>query len=196
MEFKSWLETLNTLDNDLVDDTQINRVYDKARIAINLVRMYSKATNKKILNNISTIANLASGAYGLYNSKYNKKVLSKIASDKIRFKFGDDVIKNNQIHNIPEVIIKKYIPEISDRDIVPSDVIFVNVSRIVRELGDTPEAIIEIASTIVHESTHEKEREEKGYTSEIAPQNEEKLFKIWIKNNPMVKNKIMEMMKK
>lgn len=188
MKFKKWLENINTLNNDLVDDSQINRVYDKAKIAVEIVKMYSKETNKKLLNNISTIANLANGAYGLYNSKYNKKVISQNATQKIRFKFGDEVFSSNKINNIPEVVIKRYMPELRDEDIIPSDVIFVNVSRIVKELGDSIQAVIEIASTIVHESTHEKEREETGKTSEIKPQQEEKLFKDWFIKN---KNRIL-----
>jgi hypothetical protein len=188
MKFKQWLEALNTLNNDLVDDSQINRVYDKAKIAVDIVRMYSKENNKKILNNISTIANLANGAYGLYNSKYNKKVISQNASQKIRFKFGDDVLSSSKINNIPEIVVKRYIPDIRDEDIIPSDVIFVNVSRIVKELGDSIQAVLEIASTIVHESTHEKEREETGQTSEVKPQQEEKLFQAWFVKN---KNRIL-----
>lgn len=188
MKFKQWLESLNTLNTDLVDDSQINRVYDKAKIAVDIVRMYSKENNKKILNNISTIANLASGAYGLYNSKYNKKVISQNATQKIRFKFGDDVFSSNKINNIPEIVLKRYIPDLRDEDVIPSDVIFINVSRIVKELGDSIQTVLEIASTIVHESAHEKEREETGQTNELKPQQEEKLFQAWFVKN---KNRIL-----
>jgi hypothetical protein len=187
MKFKKWFEA-NTLNNDLVDDSQINRVYDKAKIAVDIVRMYSKETNKKILNNISTIANLASGAYGLYNSKYNKKVISQNAAQKIRFKFGSDIFTSNKINNIPEVVMKRYIPDLRDEEVTPSDVIFVNVSRIIKEFGDSIDAVFQIASTIIHESTHEKEREETGQTSEVKPQQEEKLFQAWFVKN---KNRIL-----
>jgi len=183
ISFKKWYENLNTINNDLVDDSQINRIYDKAKIAVDIVRMYGKQTNKKILNNISTIANLASGAYGLYNSKFNKKILSKSAEEKIRFKFGDKVFANNNLHKIPEIVIRKYIPEIKDEEIIPSDVIFVNVSRIVRESKGDWSIILQIASTIIHESTHEKEREEKGFTSESLPEMEEKIFLNWFNKN-------------
>ena len=159
-------------------------------ISVKLVQMYSRETRKNLLNNIFTVANLVAGAYGLYNSKYNKKVITKTVQDKIRFKFGDDVFKNNKINTIPEIVLKKYIPELLDQDIQPSDVIYVNVSRILKEFGDTPEAILEIASTIVHEATHEKEREEKGSTSEAGPIAEEKKFLNWIKLN---KNRIKSM---
>lgn len=187
MKFKKWFEA-NTLNNDLVDDSQINRVYDKAKIAVDIVRMYSKETNKKILNNISTIANLASGAYGLYNSKYNKKVISQNAAQKIRFKFGNDIFTSNKINNIPEIVMKRYIPDLRDEEVIPSDVIFVNVSRIIKEFGDSIDAVFQIASTIIHESTHEKEREETGQTSEVKPQQEEKIFQGWFVKN---KNRIL-----
>lgn len=183
MNFKNWLENLNTLNNDLVDESQIDRIYDKAKIAVDLVRTYGKETNKKLLNNISTIANLASGAYGLYNSKFNKKILSKTAEQKIRFKFGDDIFNNNKLNNIPEIVIKKYLPDVREDEVIPSDTIFVNVSRIIRESKTNWDAIIQIASTIVHESTHEKEREEKGNTSEVLPEAEEKLFLAWFMRN-------------
>ena len=150
--------------------------------------MYSKETNKKILNNISTIANLASGAYGLYNSKYNKKVISQNAAQKIRFKFGSDIFTSNKINNIPEVVMKRYIPDLRDEEVIPSDIIFVNVSRIIKEFGDSIDAVFQIASTIIHESTHEKEREETGQTSEVKPQQEEKLFQAWFVKN---KNRIL-----
>jgi len=184
MRFKLWLETVaGTLGTELVDESQIDSIYDKAKISVKLVQLYARENRIKLLNNISTIANLSSGAYGLYNSATNKKVINQNALQKIRLKFGDDVFKNNKINNIPEVVIRKYIPEIQDIDVQQSDVIYINVRRIIKELGDTPQAILEIASTIVHEATHEKEREEKGNTNETAPVMEEKKFLNWFKTN-------------
>ena len=184
MRFKIWLETVaGTLGTEIVDASQINSVYDKAKISVQLVQLYARENRNKLLNNISTIANLSSGAYGLYNSANNKKVINQNALQKIRLKFGDDVFKNNKINNIPEIVIKKYIPEIQDIDVQQSDVIYINVRRIIKELGDTPQAVLEIASTIVHEATHEKEREEKGYTNETTPVMEEKKFLNWFKIN-------------
>lgn len=187
MEFKKWFEDA-TLGTDLVV-SQIDNIYDKAKISIQLVKMYSREMGLNLLKNISTIANLTHGAYGLYNSAYNKKVISQKAIQKIRFKFGENIIKNNDIFKVPEVVIRKYIPDIQDSEIQQSDVIYINVNRIISELGDSPAAILEIASTIVHEATHEKEREEKGVTSEILPQAEEKKFINWFKVN---KNRIIQ----
>lgn len=184
MRFKVWLEVVSgTLGTELVDESQIDSVYDKAKISVKLVQLYARENRLKLLNNISTIANLSSGAYGLYNSANNKKVINQMAMQKIRFKFGDDVFKSNKINSIPKVVIKKYVPDVQELDIQPSDVIYVNVSRIIREFGDTSQAILQIASTIVHEATHEKEREEKGSTSEVGPVMEEKKFLNWFKTN-------------
>jgi hypothetical protein len=186
MRFKLWLETVaGTLGTELVDESQIDSIYDKAKISVKLVQFYARENRIKLLNNISTIANLSSGAYGLYNSANNKKVISQNALQKIRFKFGDDIFKNNKINNIPEVVIKKYIPDIQDLDVQQSDVIYVNVSRIIKEFGDTPQAILQIASTIVHEATHEKEREETGKTTDgpnSLVDREEKKFLNWFKS--------------
>jgi len=184
MRFKIWLETVaGTLGTEIVDASQINSVYDKAKISVQLVQLYARENRNKLLNNISTIANLSSGAYGLYNSANNKKVINQNALQKIRLKFGDDIFKNNKINNIPEVVIRKYITEIQDIDVQQSDVIYINVRRIIKELGDTSQAILEIASTIVHEATHEKEREEKGNTNETTPVMEETKFLNWFKIN-------------
>jgi hypothetical protein len=187
MRFKLWLETVaGTLGTELVDASQINSVYDKAKISVQLVQLYARENRIKLLNNISTIANLSSGAYGLYNSANNKKIISQNAMQKIRLKFGDDIFKNNKINNIPEVVIRKYIPEIQDIDVQQSDVIYVNVNSHLAKFGDTPQAILEIASTIVHEAMHEKEREETGQTTDgtNSPVNrEETKFLNWFKIN-------------
>ena len=182
LNFKNWLEN-TTLGTENVDESQIDRIYDKAKVSVKLVQLYGRETNQKILHNISTVANFASGAYGLYNSKFNKKVINQNAINKIRFKFGEDIIKNNKINNVPEAVIRTYLPDIPDMDIQQSDVIYVNVSRIISELGDTGRAILEIASTIVHEATHEKEREEKGSTNETGPVMAEQKFLNWFKSN-------------
>lgn len=184
MRFKIWLENLSgTLGTEFVDESQIDSIYDKAKISVKLVQLYSRENRLNLLHNISTIANLSSGAYGLYNSSHNKKVINQNAMQKIRFKFGEDIIKNNKIHSVPEAVIKKYIPDIKDSDIQASDVIYVNVNRIIKELGDNVNSILQIASTIVHEAIHEKEREEKGSTTETAPVMEEKKFLNWFKIN-------------
>jgi len=180
-QFRKWLAE-NTVGTDQVA-SQIDALYGRAKYAIKLVQMYGKATNQRLLNNISTIAPLYSGVYGLYNSSENKKVLGPQAASKIKFKFGKEMLDRGSINTLPQKVIKQHIPDIDERSIVPSDVIHVNVRKIVSELGDTPLAVIEIASTIVHEATHELEFQSYGRTDETGPKAAEARFKDWVKSN-------------
>ena len=87
MNFKKWLEQ-NTVGTDQVDERQINAIYDKAKYAVQLVRMY----DKNLLKNISTIAPLTSSVYGMYSSGENKKAIGNDVLSKIRLKFGNDLM--------------------------------------------------------------------------------------------------------
>lgn len=178
--FKEWMNTVGT---DIVDDRQIDSIYNKAKYSVKLVQLYSKLTGQKILNNISTIAPLSQGVYGLYNSSENKKVIGPSVANKMKFKFGQDLINQNKLNTLPNVVIKQHIPDIDINQIKPSVVIHVNVQKIVRELGDTKNAVIEIASTIIHEATHDLEYQSTGKTSEIGPKNAESKFKDWVNKN-------------
>lgn len=189
MNFKQWCEDMVPnvwgFDDENVDARQLDAAYDKAHIAVEIVRMYDQFLPKdqKILNNISTIANFNSGAYGFYNSSQNRKIIPPKIRDQIKMRFGEDYLKKYNLSVLPRVMLKKYFPEIQDNQIKSGDVINVNVGRILREFGDSLNAILEIASTIVHESTHEKEREKTGITSEVGPKAAEQRFKIWAKSN-------------
>lgn len=163
--------------------SQIDTMYDKAKYAIKLVQMYSKATNQRILHNISTIAPLNSGVYGLYNSGENKKIIGPAAASKIKFKFGQNALQNQNLHKLPQSVIKQHIPDIDEKQIAPSDVIHVNVRKIVAEMGDTPAAVVEIASTIIHEAIHEIEFQTTGKTDEIGPKKAEDAFRKWTTAN-------------
>lgn len=179
-EFRLWLE--NTVGTEEVQ-SRIDHLYDKAKYAIKLVQLYSKSTNQKILNNISTIAPLNTGVYGLYTSAENKKIIGSSIANKVKFKFGQNVIQQNSLNKVPNVVIKQHLPDIDEKQIAPSDVIHVNVQKIVRELGDTKEAVVEIASTIVHEATHEIEFQTTGKTDENGPKLAEKQFRDWVFKN-------------
>jgi hypothetical protein len=181
LEFKKWLSE-GTVGTDEVS-SQIDQLYNKAKYAIKLVQLYSRATNQRLLHNISTIAPLNSGVYGLYNSGENKRVIGPMAANKIKFKFGQDALLNQNIQKLPLYVIKQHIPDIDERQLSPTDVIHVNVGKIVRELGDTREAVIEIASTIVHEATHEIEFQSRGKTDEMGPKKAEQDFKTWLNAN-------------
>ena len=180
-EFKEWLG--NTVGTENVD-SKIDSLYDKAKYAIKLVQLYDKMTNKTLLKNISTIADLnRAGTYGLYNSAENKKVIGPGVANKIRFKFGQDQIQQNNLQKLPNSVIKQYIPDIDERQLVPSDVIHVDVHNILARLGDSKDAVVEIASTIVHEATHELEFQTTGKTSEAGPEAAEREFKNWVQKN-------------
>jgi len=178
-EFKEWLA--NTVGTENVD-SKIDFLYNKAKYAVKLVQLYDRKTNQKLLTNISTIADLhRSGVYGLYNSAENKDAIGPKTATRTKFVFGQgtfDQYKNN-LRNLPSAVINQYKPNIDPSRLAPSDVIRVNVSAIVSRLGDTKEAIIEIASTIVHECTHEIEVRTTGKTSEAGPKQAENKFKVW-----------------
>lgn len=175
-----------TLGTDEVED-KINQVYDKAKHAIKIVQSYVRSApgaDRNLLKNISTVAPLDSGVYGLYNSAENKAVIGHAVANSTRFKFGgDDLASMDRLQKLPTQVIKRYLPEVNPSQIKPSDVIRVNVRRIVREFGDTVEAVLQIASTIVHEATHENEYRNKGVTNETGPKRAESHFMAWARSN-------------
>jgi hypothetical protein len=177
--FREWLG--NTVGTENVDSSKIESLYNKAKYAVKLVQLYDSKTNQKLLTNISTIANLnMSGVYGLYNSAENKDVIGPAAS-KTKFLFGKQTYNQykNNLSNLPPAVVNQYKPDLDPGNLVPSDVIHVNVREIVSRFGDTKEAIIEIAGTIVHECTHQIEFRTKGKTSEAGPVRAKEAFKVW-----------------
>lgn len=193
--FIEWIAQ-NTVGTDIVDERQIDSIYNKAKYSVKLVQLYSRLTGQKILNNISTIAPLTQGVYGLYNSVENKKVIGPSIAGKIKFKFDQNLLNQNSLDTLPNVVIKKHVPDIDVNQLKPSITIRVNINKILRELGDSKEAIIEIASTIIHEATHDIEYQSTGKTNEIGPKNAENKFKNWLsKNWDLVIKKIPELAK-
>lgn len=184
IKFKNWIE--NNIGTDNVD-SQIDNLYDKAKYAIKIVQLYIKSMpsqEKDLLKGISTIAPLNSSVYGLYNSGENKAIIGQPMANQTRFKFGVDTLANqDDIQKLPISVIRRYFPDVPDNQIKPSDIIHVNVQKIVSELGDSKEAIIQIASTIIHEATHEREYRLTGKTSEVGPQKAEQVFNSWVAKN-------------
>jgi hypothetical protein len=164
---KTWKEFVQQ-----VDERQIDSLYSKAHIATEIVKLF----NPKILDNISVIADLASGAYGVYNSGENQKVLPKDLENNLVY-YGR--IDRRNLNMIPKKTIRQYYPQVPENSIRQSDTIHVNVRRIMQESSNDFEAVIEIASTIIHEATHELERETTGTTSEAGPVAAERVFKAW-----------------
>lgn len=185
--FLEWLYLFEqaTLGTEFVDERQIDAAYDKAKFSVRLVQMYDQTLPKdqKLLLNISTIATLTKGVYGMYSSAEDKKVIGANALSKIRMKFGDDAIKTHKIETLPAAIIKRYIPDVDLQQIKPSDVIHVNVNQHLQKHGDSLECVLELASTIVHECTHELERQKTGTTSEVGPVQAERKFMDWVRRN-------------
>jgi len=182
MNFKKWIENNFILPGEEVDESQIDSIYDKAKYAVRMVRLYDESNPIKFLQDISTIANLSSGAYGLYTSSENNKIIDPSLRNNLRIKFKRDVFNDDNVKKSSIAVLSKYIPEVKNK-IKPSDIIHVNVARILKELGDNVNSIIEIASTIIHEATHVIEQETTGSTNEAGPLNNEKKFKAWVKTN-------------
>jgi hypothetical protein len=191
--FLSWLAEQTTVGTEEVDERQIDAVYDKAKFAVKIVRLYDDLVkrdgpnlpvqNRKLLKNISTIATLQAGAYGLYNSGENRKVIGPDVANRLKMIFGQNVLNQSSLEKLPNVVIKKYIPDIDDKQIQPSDIIRVNVKRHLDTHGDSLATILEIASTIVHEATHELEMQVTGSTNEVGPTNAEREFMNWVKKS-------------
>jgi len=168
MRFKEWfLKEDATLGTELVVD-QISQAYSKSKYAIKLVQEYDKSlkTGAKLLPNINVIAQLSADphVFGLYRTDEKKKVISnkvpKEIADKIKTVF------HGKEGSVPEVTLHKYFPQLKPEDVLESDMIRINVNQIVKQLGDTPKAVLEIAKSIVHEATHELEHELTGSTKD------------------------------
>lgn len=192
IRYKFWKqlqEYAATLGTEFVDETQIDAVYDKAKYAVRLVQLYDETLpkNKKLLLNISTIATLNQGVYGMYASSEDKKFLGQQAVAKLRLRFGNEAVQkaaqDGSLNRLPIVVLKQYVPDIDTSQIKSSDIIHVNVRQHLMKHGDTLNAVLEIASTIVHECTHELERQLTGKTSEAGPVVAERVFMAWVKQN-------------
>lgn len=193
INFLKWLE-MNTLGTEYVDESKIDALYQNAKISVKLVQLYDKFNQVKLLHNINTILPLNSNVYGLYMSGENKKVIGPSVLDKLKLIFPKDQLIDQKLQKLPNFVIKKYLPDLNPADLKPSDTIHVNIKKIVDQYGDSKEAIIEIASTIVHEATHELELQNTGKTNEVGPQKAEKDFVSWVfKNWNTITNQIPEL---
>lgn len=159
-----------------LDERQIVAMYQQAHTSVELVRMFNTA----LLDNISTIADLPAGAYGLYNSGENRKILPPETENAL---IGWGRVGRHNLDMLPKRLIQQYYPQIPAGAINDSDTIHVNVRRILREVPNKAERILHIAATIVHEATHEYERETKGQTSETSAYAAERAFFSWVRNN-------------
>ena len=190
------------------DAEQLNRVYNKSKLAVKIVQEYDKATNKKYLTDITTIAPISrTGIYGLYNSAENKYVLGSKFNKQKYNTFTQEQL--DKMSRLPEDVLRQNkVPEDLIQSIQPTDTIHVNVLSIYKTFNDLQKAgkispeeaqiniIREIASTIIHESQHDAERRKTGKTSESGPEAAEHEFNAWFKSNlNMLKSRFPELAK-
>jgi hypothetical protein len=207
MKFKKWLNEQSYVGVEDADSSQIERIYKKSRLAVKIVQDYDNQTANNYLTNITTIAPLnKAGVYGLYNSAENKAVLGK-QYNKQKFTFTQEEL--DKMASLPGDVLRQHkIPEEIINSIQPTDTIHINVLNIydtfnkAQKTGKmSPEEaqiniIREIASTIVHESTHEADKRLHGKTSEIRPLEAEKKFNNWFDQNlASLKIKYLELTK-
>jgi len=170
-----------------IDEREIDALYDKAHIAVELVRDYYKETGQpSYLRNISTIANLASGAYGLYNSGENREIIDPTIEQRLIY-WSKGKLNKDQLKRLPKRILKQYFPDLDMRYVRPGDTIRINVRRELAESKSHWEAVLRIGSTIAHEAKHEAEMRERedmpkmptGPFSEPKAEMEAKRFINW-----------------
>lgn len=177
----------STVGTEEVDASQIMAVYNKALQSVELVRMYDQQTGQRLLTNISTIGSLApANAYGVFMSSENQKVLGADVEAKIKLLYPNDPTLGKKLQKLPKHTLLQYLPNLNPNSIIPSDVIHVDVRKHLLQHGDSPAAILEIASTIVHEATHVLEFEQTGKTNDgpaSAAKQAEGRFLGWAKAN-------------
>ena len=168
------MKTFNEWMKNQVDEQQIDMIYDKCKIAIELVNQF----DPDLLSRISTIANLASGgAYGLYASSDSSKQLPPDVQRWLVYRG----VKEDQINKVPQVILKKW--GVDERKIGIEDTIHVNVRRILAQSKNDLDAVLQVASTVCHEAVHVREHELTGVSSETGPMAVEQKFMNWAKQN-------------
>jgi len=153
------------------------------------------------LLNVGVIAPLSGSAYGLFNSGENQRILDRdIMKPGITFKTmqpisPDDMRQKDFLKNLSYQVIRQEYPDVDVNKIHDSAMIHVNVPKIINDLKlrglkdrDLEKEIIkQIASTIVHEATHQLEavwlKDKKG---EGVPEQAEKKFADWLSRNPQL----------
>jgi PBP1b-binding outer membrane lipoprotein LpoB len=189
--FKNWLKLeFSPIAMDLeVDARDIERIYNKAKISVSLVKMFSVQTGRpQLLHNVASIINLASGAYGLFNTgDMQTDIDTAVSPDKqqqLIFMHKGNLQKKD-LEKTAQDVLKGYFPDMDERKLKPKDVVQININRILSDprINDDVTAIETIASTIVHEAQHDLEYRQKKQTSEMGPETLEREFKAWVKDS-------------
>ena len=155
IKFVKWLKLReqSTVGTEFVNASQVLSKYGRVKDSIELVRMYDQhlADDRKILADISTIADLHSGqAFGLFINTDNSNVIGQDVLDQIRKVYPNDPLIDKKVQKLSRKQILDHLPKdvsqkINPRKIIPSAVIRLNISDHLRKYGDSPAAIIEIA---------------------------------------------------
>ena len=199
--FQEWLAEqidMSVIGTEKVID-KISGMYDKAKYAIELVRFYDNSLppQQKLLLDISTVAPLTKGVFGLFNSTENTNVIGPDVEQKLELRFGKPTWQKykDQLQKLPLHLLKKKLkqyPEIDINKIRASSVIHVNTNRNKEVWRGKPNAdalaILEIASTIVHEATHAMDVKNGIDPTENRAVQAERYFKDWVKKNAKLIN--------
>lgn len=195
-KFTEWLSEqvdMSVVGTENVID-KISYNYGKAKLAIDLVRKYDQTLppQSKLLLDISTVAPLTKNVYGLYNSTENTNILGPEVEQKMALRFGKPVWDKykEKLERLPLAVLKKQLkvyPEIDLNKIKTSSVINVNINRNRQAWAGKPNAdalaVLEIASTIVHEATHAMDVKNGVNPTEDRAIAAEKRFKEWVMAN-------------
>lgn len=194
--FKIWLlhTEQSTVGTEEVDASQVLSKYGKMKDSIEMVRLYDQKLpqEQKLLADISTIADLHSGkAFGMFINTENSNVIGQDVLDQIRKVYPNDPLIDKKVQKLSRKQILDHLPEdvrktIDPKKIIPSTIIRVDVVDHLKKYGDSPAAVIELASTIVHEATHVIEYRDKGETFDgpgTMVEKAEAAFKTWVKGN-------------
>lgn len=185
MKFKEFLK--ENIFGD-VDASQIETIYDKAKIAVALVKKYKP----ELLKNISVIANLPSGAYGVY-THFKLKGQSKNPSG-IVYKNKENNVPLNQL---PKQVIAQHFPNINPSKLEKGDVIKVNIQGVLNNpnIKTDFETVKQIAGIIVHECVHKEEVDKTGQTSETNPERIQREFLQFLDKPEVAKEIAQELLK-
>jgi hypothetical protein len=184
----------STLGTEEVDARQVMSLYGRVKESVEMVKMYDQTlpVNQQLLRDVSTIANLSGGsAFGMFVNSDNTNVIGQDVMQKIKLIYPNDPMIGTKIKKLSRKKILDTLPDdvrkqIDPRKIQPSDIIKIDVKKHLAKYGDSDAAVIEIASTIVHEATHVKEYVETGETFDgpgTAVEKAEASFKSWVKAN-------------
>jgi len=123
----------------------------------------------------------------MFISQENQNIIPQDIIAKLKIIFPNDPNYLDRYKKLPREkifeLIGQYISDADKKRILESTVIHVNIQKHIQAYGDSPAAIIETASTILHEAKHVQEFNDLGKTSEVGPIVTEKTFKNWVKAN-------------